>query len=119
MMGDVGRDVDEVAGAGFVDKFEAGAPAETGAAAHDVDNGFDFAVVVRAGFGVGMDDDGAGPKFLRAGAGVGDGCGASHAGGLRGVGVEVVGADDAEAVCLPVGLGGGWFGGHCFPRDGV
>src|SRR5277367_3177079 len=114
-MRDVGRDVDEIAGAGFVDEFQAGAPAETGAAAHDVDNGFDFAVVVRAGFGVGMDDDGAGPKFLRAGASVRDGLGAGHAGGLRRVGVEVVGADDAQAVGLPVGLaGGGWFGGHYF-----
>src|SRR5277367_6921965 len=114
-MGHVGRDVDEIAGAGFVDEFEASAPAETGAAANDVDYGFDFAVVMRAGFGVGMDDDGAGPEFLRADAGVGDGFGAGHAGGLRGVGVEIVGADDAEAVEFPVGLaGGGWFGGHYF-----
>src|SRR5277367_3747223 len=102
-MGDVGRDVDEVAGAGFVDKFEAGAPAETGTAADDVDYGFDFAVVVRAGPGVRVDDDGAGPEFLRAGARVGDRCGAGHAGSLRSVGIEIVGADDAEAVVLPVG----------------
>src|SRR5271170_8353928 len=110
-MRDVGRDVDEIAGAGFVDEFEAGAPAETGAAADDVDYGFDFAVVVRAGFGVGMDDDGASPEFLRAGAGVGDGCGTGHAGSLRSVGVEIVGADDAQAVVLPVGLGACGFGG--------
>src|SRR5271156_7182474 len=102
-MGDVGRDVDEIAGAGFVNEFQAGAPAKTGASADDVDYGFDFAVVVRAGFGVGMDHDGAGPEFLCADASVGDGFGAGHAGSLRGVGVEVVGADDAEAVGLPVG----------------
>jgi hypothetical protein len=102
LMGDVGRDVDEVAGAGFVDEFEVIAPAETGATADDVDYGFEFAVMVGAGFGVGMDDDGAGPEFLRADAGVRDGFGAGHAGGLRGVGVEVVGADNAQAVLFPV-----------------
>jgi hypothetical protein len=104
LMGEIGRDVDEVAGAGFVDEFEVIAPAETGAAADDVDYGFEFAVMVGAGFGVGMDDHRAGPEFLRAYAGVADGFGAGHAGGLRGVGVEVVGADDAQAVEFLVGL---------------
>ena len=60
---DVGRGVDEIAGAGFVDEFEVLAPAEAGAAADDVENGFEFAVMVRAGARVGMNDDGAGPSF--------------------------------------------------------
>jgi hypothetical protein len=60
---DVGRDIHEIAGAGFVDEFEAGATAEAGASAHDVDYRLDFAVVVRASFGVGMDDHRAGPSF--------------------------------------------------------
>ena len=69
-------------------------------------------VVVGAGFGVGMDDDGAGPEFLCAGFGVGDGFGAGHAGSLEGVGVELAVADDAEAMELPVGSFG-WEGlGH-------
>jgi hypothetical protein len=109
---DVGRDIHEIAGAGFVDEFEAGAPAEAGASAHDVDYRLDFAVVVRASFGVGMDDHRAGPKFLCADASMGDGFGAGHAGSLRRVGVEVVGANDAQAVGFPVGRAGEWSAGH-------
>jgi hypothetical protein len=43
---DVGRDVDEVAGAGFVHKFEVLTPAEAGAATDDVEDGFEFAVMM-------------------------------------------------------------------------
>jgi hypothetical protein len=103
LVGDVGRDVDEIAGAGFVHEFKVVAPAEAGATADDVDDGFEFAVMVRAGFGVGMNEDGAGPEFLGADFGVGDGFGAGHAGSLQGVGVELAVADDAEAVEFPVG----------------
>src|SRR6267143_3554028 len=104
-MRDEGRDVDEVAGAGFGDEFELVAPAHTRLAAHYVDHALDRAVMMRAGLGLGVDDDGAGPEFLGAGAGVGDGGGAVHARSLRGVDVELVGMDDAHAVVLPLGLG--------------
>ena len=103
LMRDVGRNVDEIAGAGFVDELKVVAPAEAGAAADDVDDGFEFTVMVGAGFGVGMDNDGASPEFLRAGFRMGDGFGAGHAGRLEGVGIELAAADDAEAVELPVG----------------
>jgi hypothetical protein len=100
---DVGRNVDEIAGAGFVDEFETVAPTETGAAAYDINDGFEFAVVVRAGFRVGVDNDRAGPKFLGANFRMRDGFGAGHTRCLRGVGVELTGANDADAVMLPVG----------------
>src|SRR5256886_6503136 len=104
-MRDEGRDVDEVAGAGLGDELELVAPAHAGLAANDVDHALYRAVMVGAGLGLGVDDDGAGPEFLGAGARVGDGGGAVHARGLRGVDVELVGVDDAHAVVLPLGLG--------------
>src|SRR5436190_14777147 len=105
-MRDEGRDVDEVAGAGLGDELKLVAPAHARLAAHHVDHALYRAMMVRAGLGLGVDDDGAGPEFLGAGAGVGDGGGAIHAGGLRGVDVELVGVDDAHARVLPFGFGG-------------
>src|SRR2546427_11700226 len=75
-MRDEGRDVDEVAGAGLGHELELVAPAHAGLAANDVDYALDRAMMMRAGLGLGVDDDGAGPEFLGAGARVGDGGGA-------------------------------------------
>jgi hypothetical protein len=91
-------------GSGLIDKFEIIAPAEAGAATYDVNDGFEFAVMVRAGFGLRMDNHCASPKFLRADLGVGDRFGASHAGSLRSVGVKLPGTHDADSVTLPVGV---------------
>ena len=104
-MREVGRDVDEVSGAGFVDELEAIAPTEAGAASDDVDDGFEVSVMVGAGFGVGVDDDRAGPEFLGSGGGVGDGFGAGHAGSLGSVLVEFSGANYAQGLVGLVGLG--------------
>src|ERR1700720_437098 len=106
-MGEIGRDVDEVSGAGFVDEFELVAPAEAGAALDDVNDGFEVSVMVGAGFGVGVDYDGPGPEFLGSCGGEGDGFGAGHAGGLGSVLVELSGADDAQGLVGRVGLGDG------------
>src|SRR5258708_17178723 len=59
---------------------------------------------MRAGFRFRMDDDRAGPEFLRAGARVGDGRGAVHAGCLRRVDVELARPYDAHAVELPLAV---------------
>src|SRR2546428_12738286 len=118
-MRDEGRDVDEVARAGVGHEPEVVAPAHAGLAANDVDYALDRAMVVRAGLGLGVDDDGAGPEFLGAGARVGDGGGAVHARGLRGVDVELVGVDDAHAVVFPFRCGGFTHGGAPFAHYGV
>src|SRR5580704_92981 len=102
-MRDVGRDVDEVSGAGFIDKLEIISPAKAGASADDVDHGFEFAVMMRSSLGVGMNDNSSGPELLRADFGVRDGFGAGHTRGLRRVGVEFAAANDAQAVIFPVG----------------
>ena len=96
------RHIDEIAGFGFGDKFELIAPAHAGPPADDVDDAFQFAVVVGAGFGIGLDLDGAGPEFIGAGFGVVDGGGAGHARGLLRVVVELVAAYDAHAIFAPV-----------------
>ena len=58
---DEGRDVDEVAGSRLGGEFQRVAPAHPGAAAHHIDHAFQLAMMVRAGLGVGMDRDRAGP----------------------------------------------------------
>ncbi|MFZ0299716.1 MAG: hypothetical protein WAM13_15300 [Candidatus Sulfotelmatobacter sp.] len=79
-MRDVGRDVDEVSGAGFIDKLQMISPAKAGAAAYDVNDGFEFPVMMGAGLGVGMDDDGSCPQLLRTDSGTRDGFGGSYLG---------------------------------------
>src|SRR6185312_16855959 len=84
--------------------FELVAPAHARLALHHIDYALDLAVVMRAGLGVGVDGDGAGPQLLRAGIGIGDGGGAVHARRLRRVGVELGALHHAHAVPAPVGL---------------
>ena len=59
-------------GSGFGDVFEMFAPSHPRAARDDVDDAFEFAVMMRAGLRVRFDLHGAGPDFLRSGAGVVD-----------------------------------------------
>ena len=94
----VRRHINEVARPGFVDEFEPFAPTKPRAAFRHVDRCFEFAVMVRAGFGVGLDDYRAGPKLLRADFGVRNGLGARHARRLRRVGIQVAGAHHAQPV---------------------
>src|SRR5271163_2296961 len=101
-MRNVRWNIDEIAGASFVDKFEIISPAKARTAANHVNDGFQFAVVVRTGLGVGMHDDRSGPKLLRAYFGMGDGFGTSHARSLRCVGVQLAASDDAQAMNFPV-----------------
>ena len=83
----IGWNIDEVARAGFTAEFQVVSPSHTGPAAHDVENGFQVAMVVGAGLGVGLDYDRAGPQFARSGSGVGDGGSPGHARRLGSVGV--------------------------------
>ena len=89
-------------GLGLGDELELLAPAHAGPAAHHVDHALQRAMVMRAGLGVGMDADRAGPDLLCADARGIDRRGAVHAGRLRRVGVELVALDDPHAVVPPV-----------------
>ena len=100
-----GRHVDEIAGPGFGDELERVAPAHARLAAHHVDHALDRAVMMRAGLGLGVDHDRAGPQLLRAAPRMGDGRRAVHALRLRGVGVELGASHHAHAVEFPVRIG--------------
>jgi hypothetical protein len=56
---------------------------------------------MRAGLGIGLDGDGAGPQFLRAGAGEIDRGLAIHPRRRRHIGIELIAGNDADAVVLP------------------
>ena len=62
----VRRHEDEVTGFGLGDVFQPLAPAHPGLAAHHINHAFQRAMVMRAGFRVGVDVDRASPDFLRA-----------------------------------------------------
>ena len=103
LMGNVRRNVDEVAGSGFFGEFEVVAPSHAGTALYDIENGFELAVMVRGGAGIGLDNHRSRPEFAGAGARVCDGGGTRHAGCLRCVGVKFARAHHANAVGFPVG----------------
>jgi hypothetical protein len=98
----VGRDIDEVAGAGFSGELEMIAPTHSSAALDDVDDALEVAVMMRPGLGVGMDGDRARPEFRGPSSRVSDGSSAIHAGRLRRVRIEFTRVNDANSVMLPI-----------------
>jgi hypothetical protein len=96
------RHVDEITRASLRDVLQAFAPSHPRAAADDIDDAFQVAMMMRAGFRVGMNRHGAGPELARARPGVGDGGGAVHAGRLRRVHVKIGARDDPDTVLAPV-----------------
>jgi hypothetical protein len=103
LMWNIGRHIDKVAGPGFLDVLQLIAPAETGSAADDVEDGFQFAVMMRAGAGGGLHYYCSSPELARPGAGMCDRSFAGHAGSLRRVGVKLARSDDFDAVVFPIG----------------
>ena len=69
LMRHVGRDIDEVSRASFIDEFQMISPAKAGAAAHDVDHGFEFPMVMGTSLRVGMYKHRSRPELLRADSG--------------------------------------------------
>lgn len=59
----IGRDVDEISRPGFGGEFETIAPSHACFAFHNVDNAFEFPVMMRGGFRVWMNSDGSGPEL--------------------------------------------------------
>ena len=102
LMGNVRRNVDKVAGAGFRDKLELFAPTHARATFDDVDDAFKLSVVMRPGLGVRMDGDGSGPEFRGAGSRVCDRRSTAHSGRLRRVSIEVARVNDTNSMMFPV-----------------
>jgi hypothetical protein len=61
-------------------------------------------MVMRAGFGVGMNIHGACPEFTSSCAGMGDSRSSRHAGRLRRVEIELRTRNDLDAMLAPIGL---------------
>jgi hypothetical protein len=67
-------------------------------------------MMMRPGFGIGMDRHGAGPEFGCAGARVGDRGSARHPGSLRGIEIKLRARNDLNSMLPPILF----FGGHSF-----
>jgi len=104
---DIRRNKDEVAGFSFSRELKMFAPAHARFAAYHVNHAFEGAMVMCAGFCIGVDFHRAGPDFLCTDTGVINRRSPAHARGLRGVGVELVAFDDFDAVFAPIGGGSG------------
>jgi hypothetical protein len=104
LMGQVRRNIDEVARARLGGVFEPLAPPHPGATGDHVDHAFDVAVMVRPGLGVRIDNHGACPQPLGARERSGDRGSPPHSRGLCGVGVQRVGVHDPHALQAPVGV---------------
>lgn len=100
---EVGRNVHKIARTSFVYELELIAPTKASTAANHINDRFELTMMMRAGFGVGINDHGSSPKFLCANLSVGDGLGPSHSRSLWRVGIELAAADDTQTMVFPVG----------------
>src|SRR5581483_10261209 len=102
LMRHVRRDIDEIARAGFIAELKTIAPAHASAALHYVKYGFEFAMVMRSGFCIGLNYDGTCPKPGGSGARACDSRGPSHAWSLWSVRVQFARPYYLDPVILPV-----------------
>ena len=66
LMRQIGRNVNEIARASLINKFQAFAPAKTRAPFHHVNNSFELSMMMSARPRVWVDDNRSRPQFLRA-----------------------------------------------------
>ena len=97
-MGHERRNENEIAAPCLRNKLQVFAPAHTCPAVDDVYNAFQIAMMVRAGFGVGIDNDSACPKFACTCTGMGNRRRSRHAGRLRRIEIELRARNDLDSV---------------------
>ena len=100
----VGRNIDEVTRTRLIDELQMISPAKARTAPYDVDHGFQFPMMMRAGLGIGLHHHRSRPELLRADSGTRNGFGAGHTGSLRRVGVQLVAPNDTQTVVFPIGF---------------
>lgn len=98
---DVGRHVDEIAGTSLGGELEAVTPSHAGLALDHVDDALEVAVVMGAGFGIGVDGDSACPQRLRSDTGAVDSRRTIHPRRLSCVAVQVVTRNDPHPARAP------------------
>ena len=86
------------------DKLQPFAPAHACPAVHDVYNAFQPSMMVRAGFGVGINIHSACPKFAGPGPGMGDCRRSRHTRCLRRIEIELRARNDLDSVLAPIWL---------------
>ena len=101
-MRNVGRNIYEIPRSGFITELQMLAPAHTGAASHDVEDGFELAMMMRSGFRSRLHNDRTRPKLRRTRARVSNGRSARHSRSLRRVWVKFASPYDLYTVILPV-----------------
>ena len=104
LMGNVGRDINEVARTGFSSKLQSFAPTHSSPAFHNVDHAFELAVMMRSRLCVCVDGDGSRPQFAGACPSVSDRRGTIHSLRLRCVRIEFARTNYANAFVFPVGF---------------
>jgi aminopeptidase N len=102
LMGHIGRNIDKVAGTRFITEFQIVTPTHAGAPPDNVEHGFQFAMMMRTRLRIRLNNNGSSPELTRTGAGVSDGRGARHAGGLRRIGIQFAGTHNLDAVLFPI-----------------
>ncbi len=102
LMRHVWGNVDEIARTCFIAELQLVAPAHPGPAPHDVEHGFQFAMVMRSRPCTWFHNNRTSPKLARPCARVCNSCGPSHARSLRRIPIEFTRAHDLDAVILPV-----------------
>ena len=96
------RDVDKVVRPGLRKEFEPLFLTHTRSAAHHINHTFQLAVMMRARFRVGFDDDRARPQFAGAGARMCNRSRARHAGCLRSIQIKLAARYHFHSVIAPM-----------------
>jgi len=103
LMRNVGRHVDEITGSGLGLEFQTLAPAQSRDSVENVNHGLQVAVVMRAGFRLGVDCERAGPELRRSRVPRRHRREAMQSRRLGDIGIELSGADDPYTIQSPTG----------------
>ena len=105
LMGHKRRHVDEIAGSCLRHELQAITPPHPRSPADDVDHALEIAMVMGAGFRVGMNRDRASPQLAGPRGRVGESRRSRHAGRLGSIQIQRRTGDDADTVVTPVLVG--------------
>src|SRR4029077_14699534 len=100
-MRNIGRNVDEISRIGLVTEFQMISPPHACTTSDNINHGLQLAMMMWTSFSVRLNDDGTGPQLTGPGAGVRNGSGPCHTGGLGRIAVHVPRVHDLHAGFFP------------------